>query len=814
MANRRIMRAQAMALAMVAACAVTASAQEGDLIATAVEVTQGVQDLNNSVRLVANRRTFVRFHVRTASGNVVTTAILNARRGERSVTLVPLSDGGVIRAVSAPDRGVKDHAFLFELPNGFREGTVSLTAEVNPLPGPGEVREVAESNYSNNTASYTATFEIVPPLSLVIYSIGYTGRDGERHLANQSHMKQMVDWIVRAWPVSQVNFWFRSENVTSYIGARLPECEEVNALLALRRNTDLQNPANKIPANARYYGMVSNGGGFMRGCADGLPGYTSSGPTGTPDPEGYAAWDIDGSYGDWYGAHEVAHNFTRFHAEFCGATGGDTYPYGDGRISPLLTGRDAVFGFDYRTMSVYRPNWKDVMTYCDYQWTGKFTYHAMMDALQKNLTPDSGPLAAKEHARRADKQQRLVVIGNINNGKPPRKAVMSPYYVFNDAVEAQARKPGPYSIVLKRGDTALATYPFTPARMSSGPGLVPGPELDLLSINEMVPYADGTTRVDIMGPAQEVLSTVTAGPASPVAQIVSPNGGDTIDADEITVSWTASDPDAGDSLFFTVQFSPDGGNTWESVAENLRGVNKEVIDRIDVQATQQGKFRVLVTDGIHTTTAQSTGVFTIAERPPLVDILAPLTGTPYVKGESVSLEAYAFDYDAGGLPNEALKWSSSLDGELGTGEELIVSTLSVGSHVITLSADNPGGPPVTATVDIRVYPDAKSLPVVADKLVVGPEVLFLDPAQGESTDALLVSNDNLRVRIPWTATVDKPWLTLDATTGTTPQDVVLSLGDISALPAGSKQIATIAFTSAATGDKKTNVRVELKVPAK
>ena len=34
-----------------------------DLIADKIEVTQAVQDLNNSVRLVQDKRTFVRFHV-------------------------------------------------------------------------------------------------------------------------------------------------------------------------------------------------------------------------------------------------------------------------------------------------------------------------------------------------------------------------------------------------------------------------------------------------------------------------------------------------------------------------------------------------------------------------------------------------------------------------------------------------------------------------------------------------------------------------------------------------------------------------------
>ena len=54
-----------------------------DLVADKIEVTQGVQDLNNSVRLVKNKRTFVRFHVHSTSGTHPTWAMLTAQRGRQ-----------------------------------------------------------------------------------------------------------------------------------------------------------------------------------------------------------------------------------------------------------------------------------------------------------------------------------------------------------------------------------------------------------------------------------------------------------------------------------------------------------------------------------------------------------------------------------------------------------------------------------------------------------------------------------------------------------------------------------------------------------
>jgi subtilisin-like proprotein convertase family protein len=48
-----------------------------DLVADKIEVSQAIQDLTNSVRLVARKRTFVRFHVHSLTGTYLTTAQLS-----------------------------------------------------------------------------------------------------------------------------------------------------------------------------------------------------------------------------------------------------------------------------------------------------------------------------------------------------------------------------------------------------------------------------------------------------------------------------------------------------------------------------------------------------------------------------------------------------------------------------------------------------------------------------------------------------------------------------------------------------------------
>ena len=793
------------AFAVAAGFTTSARAQSGDLAALGLEVTQGIQDLNNSVRLVAQKRTFARFYVRTSQGTATTTAALTARRGENSVTLAPINPGSVIQVVSNPDRAIRDQAFLFELPDGYRQGAVSLRAEVNPGAG---TRNPEETDYTNNVSILDVKFEEVPPLALVIYSIGYTDADGNLIVNDEQHVRMMVSWISRAWPVNSVRFWMYREDVTRSIGPGLPDCERVNAFLTAKRLEDLQSPNNKIPANARYYGMVDNRGGFMRGCADGLPGYASSGPTGRSGEDTSYEWDTDGSFGDWYGAHEVAHNFMRYHAEFCGATSGDTYPYPDGRIGPSLGGADAIMGFDIATATVYGPNWKDNMTYCDFQWTGKFSYHGLMDALQQNVAPVAAALRRDDRSARnaSAAQDRLLAVGSIDITKLPGVVKMSPFYILKDAVEAQARQAGDYAIVLRNGNQELANYAFTPSRMSSGPGKDPNaPELNLLAVQELVPYIPGTTAVDIVGPGKALLYSVKAGAAFPQVEIKTPTGGETLDGDAIDVSWTASDPD-GDALAFTVQFSADGGQNWTTVEQNVRERSAR-IDHFDLTGSATAMFRVLATDGIHTTVAASK-MFALTGRSPVVEIVSPESDTAVVAGQTVTFAAFAYDPDNGEVADENVSWTSSIDGSLGTGLELHVTKLSLGDHTIRVAVkDDAGLPAVSATAKLKVVARAADLPVIADKLVIEPDVILLNALNGISSEAFEIFNRNAAKTMTWTAVADRPWIKLDAASGSTPALVTVSLGDLSGVTGGTQ----LGHVTVMTADgQKSVIRVQVQ----
>jgi len=231
-------------------------------------VTQSIQDLNNSVRLVTNKRTFVRFHVHSQSGGSQWTfAHLQVQRGGNIIWLNPINGfaPGIVSVRANPSRLFRDTAFWFELPSGFREGTVHITGWLNPATN-WRSRQPVEMTYNNNAAFATVTFEAVPPVKLVTYRIGYK-RGATNYWPPTTHVNQMHDWLRRAFPLKslftlQRSWWWGNGSVDNNGALTWPNCHAVNNTLFGKWVYDNQHNPWYAPSATRYYGMVSDGGGF------------------------------------------------------------------------------------------------------------------------------------------------------------------------------------------------------------------------------------------------------------------------------------------------------------------------------------------------------------------------------------------------------------------------------------------------------------------------------------------------------------------------------------------------------------------------
>ena len=164
----------------------------------------------------------------------------------------------------------------------------------------------------------TVTFRPAVPLRLRLVRLRYTmGTPSVTHEPGATDVALIESWLRRAYPIAHLEL----TTVTTTATPAPPfNAAQINAQLIALRAVDISTGTD---ARTHYYGMVSDGGFFMRGLASGIPqtprpGTVVSGPTG-PSTFG---WDSDGSYGDWYGGHELGHTVGRFHAEFCGASDG------------------------------------------------------------------------------------------------------------------------------------------------------------------------------------------------------------------------------------------------------------------------------------------------------------------------------------------------------------------------------------------------------------------------------------------------------------------------------------------------------------
>jgi hypothetical protein len=106
--------------------------------------------------------------------------------------------------------------------------------------------------------------------------------------------------------------------------------------------------------------------------------------------------------------------------------------------------------------------------------------------------------------------------------------------------------------------------------------------------------------------------------------------------------------------------------------------------------------------------------------PPTASILKPLDGSKFTKGDTVKFEGSGVDYRGRKLRGLSLKWTSSIDGNIGRGVSFSKRNLSSGDHTITLTVKDAKGQTANKSISIQI------------KSVSPPTALISKPADGSN----------------------------------------------------------------------------------
>lgn len=361
-----------------------------NLIIEAMHITQSVQRYDGSIPLVRGRDGFLRIFGRAnvTNGSVVPVRVRFYMNGTQvnEVTLpagwnaVPhdIDEGSLARSWNVPVSG------------SLIQPGLSILAEIDP---DNVVTEVSETDNRFPASGTPKLMNVVtaPEFAVRFVSIrndstGLTGNvtDANKHqfltVAQKIHPLPGVDADVRATPYTTTAPPLQSGNGNGAWGTIL---SEINALRIAEGSTRY------------YYGVV--GTTYNSGVAGigYVPGRASLGWDKLPSGAGVLA-------------HEIGHNWGRFHAP-CGGVGNPDVGY------PHLGGLIGAYGFDLTTGTVQNPTQSDIMGYCNNQWISDYTYEGILN--HRAAQPGSAAAGQAEAVVTGEAQPALLVWGRIVNGK-------------------------------------------------------------------------------------------------------------------------------------------------------------------------------------------------------------------------------------------------------------------------------------------------------------------------------------------------------------------------------------------------------------
>jgi len=245
-----------------------------------------------------------------------------------------------------------------------------------------------------------------------------------------------------------------------------------------------------------------------------------------------------------------------------------------------------------------------------------------------------------------------------------------------------------------------------------------------LSLGTHVITASSTDGGSLTG-TDTISVTIEAANTAPVVSITAPADGSThVQGSTVTFTGTSMDAQEGDL---------GAGIAWSSDMDGALGTGAS----LGVSSLSLGTHVITAssTDGGSLTGTDTISLtIVVTNTDPEVTITAPDDDSDHMRGSVVTFTGTSVDAEEGDL-SAGIAWSSDVDGALGTGATLHVSTLSVGAHRITASSTDSAGGTGSDSIMIMITPVLNSRPVVRideplddDSFAPGQLVLFTGSA--------------------------------------------------------------------------------------
>jgi hypothetical protein len=495
----------------------------GDLVISAVEVTQGVQDAGNGIPLVKGRSTVVRIYAQGVGGLSLATGVQFAVAANQTASA--LSGSPMVLTTnlkSSPRQDNYSSTINVTLPAAWLDGSYQLTVTLDPN------NILPEQNEGNNVRVLPVSFTAVQPLKVMIVPVAYTHQPDGRSFPPPSR-DTVSDTIRRMYPVSQVDIsWHAPYAFTG-------DLRDVNAFSKLLSQLNGMKSSENAPADMVYYGLVPTknaSGSWFSGGVVGI-GYVGH----------RVSLGLDYNNSGLTAAHEIGHNLGRYHAP-CGSVGSPdpNYPYANAIIG--------AFGLDIAGGTSYSPTGgKDLMSYCSPKWISDYTYKGLFTALTRST-------ATMSLSQESDSQQQTLLVRAVLDpqearflptyqlsGQPSIPPVESAYQIQLIGLDGQV-------IVDALAEEAIIASDDARSEVQARIAL-PDVPIQLLRL-----VKDG-----------QVLAESQVRPASLAADRLMNEGQAVVEAaaGEQWVTWTKAEAAA------LVRFSTDGGQSWTALGIDVTG---------------------------------------------------------------------------------------------------------------------------------------------------------------------------------------------------------------------------------------------------